>query len=369
MASITFGSIVLLLLRACLVSATTAVPLPALPGPYAVGTISLEAIDTKRLDPYAPTPQPRRLMISAFYPTTDNHHPFAPYLPTALAAAADQYLGFPPGFLEQIQTRSYANARLKEVPDIPVILFSPGLGSSREASQILLEGIASYGYFVVAMDHSYDAEIVEFPDGELVFGLGLNGDTLALETRTKDTSFVLDQLGNSTFIQQVPGIVHRKPENNHVAMFGHSLGGATTLQAMGVDRRIIGGCNLDGPLSSSQLTTFINRPFLQFGRANHTRFNDPAWEAVWKHLTGWRAEIELANSTHFTFLDDSAIFTEMGLISTLDPGGTEYGTINGIRATVVEIAYLKGFFDFVFGRGGDGMLRRPDKKFPEITID
>jgi hypothetical protein len=151
-------------------------------------------------------------------------------------------------------------------------------------------------------------------------------------------------------------------------MFGHSLGGATTLQAMGVDRRIIGGCNLDGPLSGSELTKGTSRPFLQFGRENHTRFNDPAWKEAWKHLRGWRAEIMLANSTHLTFLDDSAVFTEMGLRDELDPGRTIYGPIDGVRATVVEIAYLKSFFEFVFYGKGDGMFRHPDKKFPEITI-
>ena len=40
-------------------------------------------------------------------------------------------------------------------------MFSPGLGSSREAYQILLGGLASDGYLVVAMDHTYDAELVE----------------------------------------------------------------------------------------------------------------------------------------------------------------------------------------------------------------
>ena len=98
---------VLLLLRASvLVSATTVVSLLALPGRYSVGTVSLETIDNSRLDPYAPTPQHRRLMVSAFYPTTDHHHLLAQYLPAALAAVADQVLGFPEGFLEQIQTQS-----------------------------------------------------------------------------------------------------------------------------------------------------------------------------------------------------------------------------------------------------------------------
>jgi hypothetical protein len=65
---------------------------------------------------------------------------------------------------------------------------------------------------------------------------------------------------------------------------------------------------------------------------------------MWKHLTDWKAEITLANSTHFTFLDNRAIFTKVGLIDYVDPGNVEYGTMNLVTATVVEIAYLKEFF-------------------------
>jgi hypothetical protein len=227
-------------------------------------------------------------MISLFYPTHDTHHPLVPYLPANLAAAADQFLGFPAGFLEQIQTRSFASARLEELQNLLILLFSPSLGSSREAHQILLEGLASYGYFVVAMDHTYDAQVVEFPSGELVFGLPtINGDAEALDVRAKDTSFVVNQLANSSFIQQVPGIVHRKLDTSRIAMFGHSLGGATALEAMQADHRIIGGCNLDGPLSGSpQLAKGINKPFLLFAAAGHDRFNGLAWAETWKHLTG-----------------------------------------------------------------------------------
>jgi hypothetical protein len=39
-----------------------------------------------------------------------------------------------------------------------------------------------------------------------------------------------------------------------------------------------------------------------------------------------------------------------------------------LRAMVVEIAYLRAFFDFVLKEGKDTMFRHPDPAFPEITI-
>jgi dienelactone hydrolase len=344
-------------------------PLPALPGSYSVGTVSMEMIDHSRQDPYAPTPQPRAIMVSLFYPTTDTKGPFAPYLPAELAAVADQTLQLPPGFIENIQPQAHLNARLKEIPDIPIILFSPGLGAVREEYTILLEGLASYGYLIIAMDHTYDAALVEFPDGTIVVGLStLNGDAQSLDVRTKDSSFVIDQLSNTTFITQIPGIVHRDFKSSKIAMFGHSLGGTTTLSVLEANKRVLGGVSLDGPLFGNEITLGTKKPFLLIGRDNHTHFNDPAWAETWKHLTGWRAEITLANSTHFTFLDNGAIFTEVGILDVVDPGNAEYGTINLVRATVVEIAYLKGFFDFVLLGVKDTMFKHPDPAYPEISI-
>lgn len=351
------------------VSGRSKLPLPAPLGSYSVGTTSLEMIDHSRMDPYASTPQPRAIMVSLFYPTTDTHKPFAPYLPAKLAAIADQYLGLPAGFIESIQPQAHLNARLEEIPDIPIILFSPGLGAAREEYTILFEGLASYGYLVIAMDHTYDAVLVEFLDGTIVLGSpDINGDAQSIDVRTKDSSFVIDQLSNKTFITQIPGIGHRTFKESKIAMFGHSLGGTTTLSVLEADKRVLGGVSLDGPIFGAEEELGINKPFLMFGRDNHTRCNDPAWAEVWKHLAGWKAEITLAKTTHFTFTDIGAVFTEAGLIDSLDPGRSMYGSIDQVRATVVEITYLKAFFDFVLKRGKDTMFRHSDPAFPEITI-
>lgn len=344
------------------------ISLPTLSGPLSVGTISFEVIDSSRLDPYAPAPQSRALMISLFYPTTDTKHLISPYLPTNLASFADQSFGFPPSFLEQIKTRCYLSARLSEIPSIPIILFSPGLGGARESYTIMLSALASYGYLVISIDHTYDAAAVEFPDGSLVLGLPINGDALAIDTRVKDSRFIIDQLSNSTFVSQIPGILHRNLNSSKIAMFGHSLGGSTTLQAMEADSRILGGVTLDGPFSGSQLTTSTKKPFLLFGRENHTRYNDPEWTEVWKHLKGWKAELTLANSTHLTFSDENAVFELLGVGELVDPGGVTYGGIDGLRANAVLVEYLKGFFDMMLNEGSGRMFEKADTKFPEVTI-
>ena len=79
----------------------------------------------------------------------------------------------------------------------PVVLYSPGLHSDRSLGTVLIEELASHGYLVVAIDHTYDADQVEFPDGR-VETFAIAGDiddaliAKALAVRTADTRFVLE---------------------------------------------------------------------------------------------------------------------------------------------------------------------------------
>jgi alpha-beta hydrolase superfamily lysophospholipase len=138
-----------------------------------------------------------------------------------------------------------------------VVLYSPGLGGTRDSSTVLVEELVSRGYMVATIDHVHDSGAVEFPDGRVEVG-SLTPDVAAqsVAVRVADTRFVLNTLralnagGN-------PDAEHRPLPNglrgalnlSVVGMFGHSLGGATAAEAMFEDRRIKAGVNLDGTLS------------------------------------------------------------------------------------------------------------------------
>jgi predicted dienelactone hydrolase len=50
----------------------------------------------------------------------------------------------------------------------PLLLFSPGLGGAPYDYSIQMEGLASHGYIVVAMEHVNDTFGVVLPDGKVV---------------------------------------------------------------------------------------------------------------------------------------------------------------------------------------------------------
>jgi len=120
---------------------------PTPPGAYKVGTLFLEAIDASHVDPFTPTSQKRRLLLSFFYPTSDNRHSFAAaaYLPPAMAANFDQGYHLLDGTVTRCQLHAYKDVILRDVTPLPVILFSPGFGEPRELYMIVLENLASDG--------------------------------------------------------------------------------------------------------------------------------------------------------------------------------------------------------------------------------
>lgn len=84
-------------------------------------------------------------------------------------------------------------------------MFSPGAGTPRLYYGALAQSLARSGYAVITIDHPYDADVVEFPDGTLVFNTNITLDIPSLKkvvlTRVSDASFVLTQLGQLSVVK------------------------------------------------------------------------------------------------------------------------------------------------------------------------
>jgi predicted dienelactone hydrolase len=150
----------------------------------------------------------------------------------------------------------------------PVLLFSHGLGSEAPTYASLIEDLVSHGYVVVAISHTYDASAVTFPDGTT---LNANmswlppppdpdaGDAAVaafqavmhdhVATWTADARFVLDQV-TQWQANDPEGVLTGRLDLDHVGMFGHSYGGATSAEVCALDPRFKAGIDLDGTLFS-----------------------------------------------------------------------------------------------------------------------
>lgn len=377
--------------------------LPAPTGRYPVGTIELHLVDHDRPDPLVPE-RTRELMVSLWYPARPGGDaPPAPYLPPLAARRfgerTDALLGLAEGRVDWTGITSHARVGVPVAHGrrrgLPVLLFSPGAEELRASGTMLVEELASRGYLVVAIDHTYEAREVEFPGGRLLTQQLPDLPPrellrLLIRTRVQDTSFVLDQLtvlargGNPDAGRRpLPRGLPTGLDLSRVGMYGHSGGGFTTAEAMLVDRRLAAGANLDGSMiysvQSSEygdvVAQGLDRPFLLMGAGltlgePHTHEYAVEWQRFWDNSTGWRLDLYVPDGEHFTFTDHQVFLPQLERAVDLPPGlVTEViGTVAPDRIVGSLRAYLAAFFDQHLRHRPQHLLAGPSPAHPDVTF-
>ena len=206
---------------------------PAPTGPHAVGVRRTFVVDASRIDPT--TQKPRALPTWIYYPATRaSASAPARYLPAAVQTYTESMLGFPAGALD-VDSGVLENARPR-AKYRGVLLVSPGWASPVAFNTALITELASQGWVLVAFDHPQETVLVEQPDGTNIEGLQL-ADEAAFAPRVLDVKIVL---------QQLPVLVQGFEPSTPVAMWGHSMGGATALEALRLYPRLRAAVDLDG---------------------------------------------------------------------------------------------------------------------------
>jgi dienelactone hydrolase len=359
--------------------------LPAPTGHHRVGTTSLHLVDASRSDPWVPAQPARELMIQIWYPTLAVHgYPRAPWISPATARAYERANNLPA--LNWPMTEARVNAPVDQRGGgRPVVLYSHGLGGHRAEATALVEDLASHGYLVVTIDHIHDASVVELPDGHVESGAipELTGDNeipltvKAVEARVADTRFVLDQLAainrgdnpdheRRPLPRGLPGAF----DLDHIGMFGHSDGGATTAHAVHVDARISAGINLDGTLWTPESAACSDRPLLLFGKENLDPFQASTWAAYRANQRGPKLEFHLTGSTHATFEDFAVLLPQAAPLLGRSPEEViaAVGTINGQRAVAILRTYVNAYFDEHLRHHDSALLDRPSPRYPEVRF-
>ena len=321
--------------------ARTSTPyLPAPTGDKPVGSASLYLKDTSRPDPWVPTVPYRELMVSLFYPAAAAKGPKTRYLTAEESAAllADSGLDVPPDWLTTMVTNSVANAR-PAGRNLPLVVLSPGYTKPRATLSALAEDLASHGYVVALVGHTYENTGTSFPDGHFAGCASCEVDHdeafwQKLELgRAADVSFVLDQLTRSTWA----GLI----DPDRIGMAGHSIGGASTIPTMVAEPRIRAGIDIDGTNTVPLTAPGLDRPFMfmshQLEPSGTCVPGNVPWERDWTQLTGWKRWLEVAGTQHASFTDVGLVADELGV----DIGATTTAT----RTQTITRAYVNAFFD------------------------
>jgi dienelactone hydrolase len=378
--------------------------LPAPTGRHQVGRASFDWVDPNRAELYSANPQDRReLVVWVWYPAAPSPGAErAAYLPEAWAPAG-QLLG-----LDAAGLRSHAMehaAVADEQASYPVLVLSPS-GFPPLLLAAIAEELASHGYVVAGVNHTYETAVTVFADGRVVpmtpaAVAGLLGPqtetgpyqerfaqrAAVCDYKAADLASVADQL------QQLPadaaGLLAGRLDLDRLGGFGHSFGGNAALQWCRNDRRCRAAANLDGALWTEVGRAGLDRPVLQV-LAEHPDFALSGEEAVQAgmatdaaaydtekaiSLGGWRTvhqrgrpgyTLQVKGAGHLSFLD-------VGLLPSQGEGPVKAmlaaTSIEPQRMWRTTCDLLLAFFATHLGEAAtQPLLEEPSGDYPELAF-
>ena len=377
-------------LTVILLAVSTALPIllpvpsvPAPSGPYQVGTRIYELTDTSRKEIYSGKDEARRFMIQIWYPsepgTSDQQ---ARWMDNAeiYAPAVSEHIGMPSFFLDHLalmKVPAYVNAKVVQTRGVfPVILFSHGWQGFNAQNTGQALQLASHGYIVIGVQHTYGAVITVFPDGTVA-----NNNPTALppdDTPTdqyevtaqilvdqwaRDLGFTLDFMdiqnndSNSPFFNSL--------DLSRIGVYGHSTGGGAAIQFCGTDSRctaLFGQDPFMRPVSYEVIEHGVTQPsFFMFSQSWADKVdsrNNELFNEFYPRVTKALGAVFIEGTAHYDFSD-------LPLLSPLAPQLGLKGPINGKRVTEINDDYLLNFFDATLKSGSKNLFKNPSP-YPEV---
>jgi dienelactone hydrolase len=346
-------------------SLTVSVPAPT--GPNRVGTLSMRIVDSKRIDPYLGAGTKRELLVRFWYPILIGV-PCRPaeYASPQVWAYFSELVSIP---LPEIRTNSCWNAPIAKGVHAIIVLTHSYTGTLTDYT-FIAEELASRGYVVASIAHTYETTAVEFPDGRLAKSMvgsylapeSLSFDevslSLARSVRLEDLKFILDEFArlNSKIDSPFAGQL----DLSRVGLVGHSLGGEAAIFSVEHDARFKAGVILDGVVTNaSALGTDKAVLILAAGRE---QWSDNEC-MLWSHLQGFRFAANLLGADHMTPSDAvwlAAHTPELAL---------QTGRMGPERTVAVIRNYIAAFFDAnLRGQPMNSLLTGPSPDSPEVVV-
>jgi predicted dienelactone hydrolase len=393
------------------VLASWAFPLFDLPrpsGPFGVGTTQFHFVDASRPEPHTATPvDVRELMVRAWYPATiGDGLKAASYLPSvervSQALNKDQWpYGIVVSHLGQIPTHSFIDAPLSRLASAyPVLVFSHGLGLGYAGQNtVLLEELASRGYVIFSIEHTYDGLASVLPDGRVATFIAdayeshdaepsaeLTRDAERLlnsqdsqellkvlerilreqpkeaqlsrfwnDVWSRDQRFVIDQI-EKLQRAELPSVFAGHLQLDRIGVFGMSFGGSASAVTCAADTRCKAGINMDGFRAVAIETPPQRAPFMYFSNARmslNSIFLD-------RDLND-RYFVKVRDTDHLDFMDAPLISP---LLKLMDASGP----IDARHMVSLTTAYVSAFFDrYLLGKPSP-LLNGPSPDYPEVEL-
>lgn len=340
-------------------------------GPREIGVTSYEWVDADRTDEHPKTPSGhRRVVVKVWYPAAPSNAPYEPYVDKPHAegfARAFKLPGFVLSHLPLVPTNARRDIALPSGNErFPVVLFSHGYPLTADSGTFAAEELASHGYVVVSINHTYDAAVVVFHDGTTA-PVEVMGDVGRIDATEKilgprvsvwvaDARFVLNEIKK---LDATDPRFKGRLDLEHVGYFGHSFGGAAAFATLAADPRFKAAINMDGAFFGIAAQARPTQPFMlmngdklvvtdrQLERVGATRKEvdvfldgvEASWSASTAPTKGPRYRARFAGISHLGFSDVALMLP--AIASSSMPIPKAHRMINQYMLAFFE-QYLKG---------------------------
>jgi dienelactone hydrolase len=230
--------------------------LPKPTGRFAAGRARFDLKDESREETLGPSgiAAKRELVVWVWYPAmASDESTVAPYLPQGWEAS-DTVMGSKLG-TAALQSHSLDGVGPAAEGPFPVLLFSPA-GFSPLSYAAIVEELASHGFVVAGICHTYEAPVTVLADGRSIparpdYMMKINAPAGEMQEvfdfragvallKRDDMAFV------ATSLMTLDSPVRQLMAPGRIAAFGHSLGGNAALELARADQRCLAAVNLDG---------------------------------------------------------------------------------------------------------------------------
>ncbi len=353
---------------------------PEPPGEFIVGSQTLHIQDENRPEIMTEdSTDTREFMARLYYPAKEKTGAQAKYIPefAKVKDAFQKKLGWPIPmieYIELIEIHAYENAEILSNRAFPFIIYSHGLSNNYTEASARLTNLASKGYIVVAINHTYGSDFSVFPDGTIRSFKSQSrlGDPLDFvdSTRTirvqqwvNDIKTSIEYLKDSKFSSQI--------NFDKIGMIGFSNGGSAVTLASNTIDHVKAVVNLDGtPRGTLPDTSGISYLMMVSERQHYTDQQLAAWGITREFVT---APVDLKENRMKQILEkssgiwvrihgtDHSNFIEYPLVSPLSAQLDIGGEVNSW--TAYELIN-----NFVY-KVMDGKLKSNSKTLPDLSKD
>jgi len=391
------SSLLIFMLLAAATALPILLPVPSIPassGPYKVGTRIYELTDATRQELYSGKDDTcpggrcqgaRRFQIQVWYPSDPRpSDERAPWMPNAeiFAPAIAAYIHMPSFFLDHlslVKMPAYNKSEIAQTNEgYPVVLFSHGWNGFNAQNTGQAIQLASHGYVVVGVQHTYGAVITVFNDGTVARNNpsalpgGAPDDEYEAAARklvqqwSGDLGYTVNFLDTQTNDPESP--FYRSLDLSRLGVYGHSTGGGAAIQFCGTDARCKALLGMDPfvrPVSIEVLGNGVPQPaFFMFSQrwaddvdSRNNKLFRPFILSVPQSL----GVISIDGTAHYDFSD-------LPLLSPLAPRLGLKGPINGIRVTAIINDYLLSFFDGTLKGVPMALFEGQNQKYNEVRF-